>query len=386
MILGALVDAGVDRDQLINEIGKLGLNGYEIEFTNADRSGITATHANVKVPHEHSHRHLSEIVRIISGSALSEGVKSRSIAIFERLAAAEAKIHGIGIERVHFHEVGALDAVIDVIGACIGFELLGIERFVCSRIHVGSGFIEIAHGKFPVPPPAVTELLREYPIYSTDVEGELTTPTGAAIISTVCESYEPLVEIKGEAIGYGAGTRDYLKFPNVLRIMVGESVAARAPANGRSVIDRVQVLETNIDDLAPQILGYVMERSFELGALDCWFTPIQMKKNRPAVMLSILCRAESRATLTDLIYKETTTLGVRVREMERECLEREIVRVQTAFGQIDVKIGRLNGSIVNAMPEFEQVKRLALERGVPFRTVREAALSALAERKPAARA
>src|SRR5687768_13572456 len=339
MILGGLLALGVDREELLRHIRTVAQEDFEIEVTEVKRSGIAAIHVKVSIPEEKKHRHLSEIERIIAASDVSERVKQRSTAIFRRLAAAEAKVHGIDVDRVHFHEVGAMDAIVDVVGSCIGFEMLGIERFVSSKIHVGSGFVEMAHGRFPVPPPAVTELMKGIPFYSTDIVGELATPTGVAIISTVCDEYGPGFDITADRVGYGAGTREYEDFPNVLRLIVGESSGEERTA------DRLTLLETNIDDLSPQVLGYVMERAFEIGALDCWFTPIQMKKNRPAVMVSMLCEHSKRQVLTDLLYQETTTLGIRVRDIERECLEREIVRVKTDFGFVDVKIGRRDGKI-----------------------------------------
>ncbi len=370
MILGGLIALGVDESELRRQLGTVCPVEVEIEFTRVDRSGIAAVHAKVSVPDEKKHRHLSEIEKIIDGAGVSGNVKERSKAIFRRLAKAEAKVHGIEVERVHFHEVGAMDAIVDILGACIGFEMLGIERFICSKIHVGSGFVDIAHGKFPVPPPAVVELLEGIPFYSTEIEGELATPTGVAIISTLCGARDSQSELTAEKTGYGAGTREYEKFPNVLRLIVGESDGATA----RATTDRLTLLETNIDDLSPQILGFVMEQAFELGALDCWFTPIQMKKNRPAVMLSVLCPRDGRSTLTEMIYRETSTLGIRVRDVERECLDREMMSVVTEFGTVDVKLGKLNGKIVNAMPEYDQVRRLALDNGVTFRVVRDAAL------------
>ena len=370
MILGGLVALGVDRAELVKRLETVSPVGVTVEFTDVDRSGIAAVHASVSTPDETNHRHLSDIEKIIDDSGASDGVKLRSKAIFRRLAEVEAKVHGISIDRVHFHEVGAMDAIIDIVGACIGFEMLGIERFLCSKVHVGSGFVDIAHGKFPVPPPAVTELLNGIPFYSTEIEGELATPTGVAVVSTLCEHYAAN-EMTVEKVGYGAGTREYKGFPNALRMIIGENTAERRSS------DRLVQLETNIDDLSPQILGYVMDRAFELGALDCWFTPIQMKKNRPAVMLSILCERARQEALTQLVYTETSTLGIRVREVERECLEREVVSVDTKFGSVDVKIGRLHGEVVNAMPEYDQVRRLALENKVAFRIVRDAALKAL---------
>jgi len=313
---------------------------------------------------------LSDIVKIIDDASLSETVRERSKAIFQRLAEAEAKVHGISVRKVHFHEVGALDAIVDIVGSCVGFELLGVEAFACSKIHVGSGFVDMAHGKFPVPPPAVSELLQGVPIYSTEIEGELITPTGAAIISTLCETYGQIPDMIVEKTGYGAGTRKYDKFPNVIRLMLGESVRI-----DKTPRERVIILETNIDDSSPQVLGYVLERAMALGALDCWFTPIQMKKNRPATMLSILCTEENAESLTAMIYSETTTLGVRVTESERDCLEREIIHANTKYGVIDVKVAKFRGRVVNVMPEYDQVKKIAAETGLAFQIIRDAAMA-----------
>lgn len=377
MILAALVALGVDKDELVSRLRLLDIGEFEVEFSQVDRSGISALHVEVKVPHEHTHRHLSDIERIIRHSRLPGTVKGRAIEIFTRLAHAEAKVHGIDVARVHFHEVGAKDAIVDIVGCCIGFELLGVDRFVCSKVHVGSGLVKMAHGLFPVPPPAVAELLRDVPAYSTEIEGELITPTGAAIISTVSESYGRLPDVKVEAVGYGAGTRSYPDFPNVLRLMLGESAATQ----GWSVHkDELVMLETNLDDLAPQVLGFVMDRAFELGAFDCWFTPIQMKKNRPATLVSILCAASNERELKELLFRETTTLGIRRRVVERHCLPREMVQVETVLGSVDVKLARLGGEIVNAMPEYDQVKSLAERNGVPFASVREMVLEEIRRR------
>jgi uncharacterized protein (TIGR00299 family) protein len=384
MILGALIAAGVDREALNSELRKLDIPEFDLEITTVDRSGITSTHVDVKVPHEHVHRHLHNIVEIIDRASLSAGVKERAIAIFTRLAEAEAKIHGIDVKKVHFHEVGAMDAIIDVVGSCIGFEMLGIERFACSKVHVGSGFAQMAHGKFPIPPPAVAELLTGVPIYSTEIEGELMTPTGAAIISTVCGSFGQMPELSVSVTAYGAGTRQYEGFPNALRMIIGDSaeIERDAPSSG----DRLIVMETNIDDVSPQVMGFVMERAFDLGALDCWFTPIQMKKNRPAVMVSILCEPERRNALTELLYRETTTIGIRIRETERESLERETVSAATPFGNIDVKVARLNGRVVNAMPEYDQIKAAALSSGAAFKSVHDAVMSNFGEKAAAGKA
>lgn len=377
MILGALIAAGVDREALVVELRKLDIPDFDLVVSTVDRSGITSTHVDVKVPHEHVHRHLHNIVEIIDRTSLSVTVKERAKAIFTRLAEAEAKIHGIDVKKVHFHEVGAMDAIVDVIGSCIGFEMLGVERFACSKVHVGSGFAQMAHGKFPIPPPAVAELLTGVPIYSTEIEGELMTPTGAAIISTVCGTFGPMPEMSVAVTAYGAGTRQYEGFPNALRVIIGESAETERDVSSSG--GRLIVMETNIDDVSPQVLGFVMERAFDLGALDCWFTPIQMKKNRPAVMVSILCDPEHRNGLTELLYRETTTIGVRIRETERECLERETVTVATAFGNIDVKVAKLNGRVVNIMPEYDQVKAAALSSGAAFKAVRDAVMANFGE-------
>jgi pyridinium-3,5-bisthiocarboxylic acid mononucleotide nickel chelatase len=376
MILGALVALGIDREKLVEQIELLGFSDFEIGFKTVDRSGISAIYADVKVPHEHEHRHLHTIEKIINDSHLSESVKKRAIKIFTRLAEAEAKIHGIDVQKVHFHEVGAMDAIIDVVGACVGFEMLGIERFVCSKIHVGSGFVKMAHGKFPVPPPAVAELLKNAPIYSTEIEGELITPTGAAIISTLCDEFGQIPEMRIQKTAYGAGTREYQDFPNVLRLMIGIQIP-KATDNGQRITDNLLLIETNIDDLSPQILGFVMERAFNLGALDCWFTSVQMKKNRPATLVSILCERTKREVLTELLYTETTTLGIRVREVERDCLPREIVKIETEFGTVDVKIARYKDKIVNAKPEYEQVREIAAKTGVSFQEIEKKILEKL---------
>jgi uncharacterized protein (TIGR00299 family) protein len=381
MTLAALVSLGVDKTALIEQLRRLNISDFNIEFSTVDRSGISAVYADVKVPHERVHRHLSDIKKIINESTLSEAVKERAVAVFTRLAEAEAKIHGIEVEKVHFHEVGAMDAIVDVVGACIGFEMLGIERFTCSKVHVGSGFAQMAHGRFPIPPPAVAELLTRAAIYSTDIEGELITPTGAAIISTVCESYGAIPELKVERTGYGAGTREYKDFPNALRIILGETDRNAISDHRPLTTDHLVLLETNIDDLSPQILGYVMDKAFLLGALDCWFTPIQMKKNRPATMVSVLCDLSKKDDITALLYSETSTLGVRLTYVDRECLPREVVKVRTEHGEVAVKIARFNDKIVNAKPEYDQVREIAERIHKPLKEVEQEVLDKLNNNK-----
>jgi uncharacterized protein (TIGR00299 family) protein len=373
MILGAMVAAGVDPNFLKQQLSRLSVEGFSVDFKTVDRSGLSATYARVETAPEHKHRHLADIKQIIEQSGLSESVKQRAVQIFTRLAEAEARVHNEPIEKVHFHEVGALDAIVDVIGAAICFEFLKIERFVCSPLHAGSGMVQMAHGRFPIPPPAVAELLKGVPFYTTDVKGELLTPTGAAIITTVCNEYGPIPQTTIESTGYGAGTREYPDFPNVLRVFVGETESNLATD------ERLWMIETNLDDASPQIIGHVMDRVLESGALDCFFTPVQMKKNRPGVLLSVLCGPEDKEAVMRLLFMETTTLGVRSYQVERRALQRSVVRVETQYGPIDVKVAHLDGRVVNEMPEFEQCREAAAKADVPLKVVEEAARVALAK-------
>ena len=367
MILGAMVAAGVDPNFLRQQLSLLSVNGFNVDFEIVNRSGLSATYARVETAPEHKHRHLADIKQIIEQSGLSESVKERSVRIFTRLAEAEARVHNELVARIHFHEVGALDAILDVVGAAICFDSLKIEWFVCSPLHVGSGMVQMAHGSFPIPPPAVAELLKGVPFYSGDLEGELLTPTGAAIITTVCNEYGPIPQMTTERTGYGAGTREYPNFPNVLRVFVGETESN--PATD----ERLWMIETNLDDASPQIIGHVMERVLESGALDCFFTPVQMKKNRPGVLLSVLCESGDKEAVMKLLFMETTTLGVRSYQVERRALERSVVRVETQYGPIDVKVAHLDGRVVNEMPEFEQCREAAVKADVPLKVVEDAA-------------
>ena len=367
MILGAMVAAGVEPRYLREQLSLLSVSGFNVNFETVNRSGLSATYARVEAAHEHKHRHLSDIKQIINASALSEAVKQRAVQIFTRLAEAEARVHNEPIDHVHFHEVGALDAIVDVVGAAICFDALQIDRFICSPIHVGSGMVKMAHGQFPVPPPAVTELLKGVPFYATEIKGELLTPTGAAIITSVCSEYGPVPRITTEKSGYGAGTREYPDFPNVLRVLIGETEDAGATD------ERLWMLETNLDDASPQIIGHVMDRVLESGALDCFFTPVQMKKNRPGVLLSVLCGPSEKEAMMKLLFTETTTLGVRSYEVTRRALQRSVVRVETPYGPIDVKVAHLDGRVVNEMPEFDQCRQAASNANVPLKVVEEAA-------------
>jgi uncharacterized protein (TIGR00299 family) protein len=369
MILGALVDLGIEREFLEDQLSKIGISGYELDFSKVDRSGISASKVSVRTGHEHHHRHLSDILKIIDGAQLDGEIKARASRIFTLLAEAEAIVHDVPVERIHFHEVGAVDAIVDVIGACIGFQGLGIDRFLCSALHVGSGTVEMAHGRFPVPPPAVAELLKGAPIYSTEILGELVTPTGAAIVRGVSGGFGPMPVMRITGTGYGAGSREYPRFPNVLRLLMGESA-------DNSDDGKVLVLETNIDDMSPQLTGYLMERALEMGALDCYFTPVQMKKNRPGVLISIICRPADRQLLTELLLLETTTLGVRFYETDRTALQRDRITVETIYGPIRVKIAKLNGKPIKVMPEFDDCRKAALEHNAALRDVTASALAA----------
>ena len=376
MILGALVSAGVDGRELKGQLALLGVTGYEIDFVTVNRSGISAIHARVKTETEHKHRHLNDILKIINGSDLKSSIKDRAAQIFTRLAEAEAHVHNEPIEKVHFHEVGALDAIIDVVGAAICLELSGTQQFISSPLRVGKGTVRMSHGQFPIPPPAVAELLKDVPIYAGDLEGEFVTPTGAAIITSICSQFGAMPPFITERTGYGAGTREYENFPNALRVFIGEAAPHAAESD-----EYLLMIETNIDDMSPQIFGYVMERALALGALDCYVSPVQMKKNRPGNLLSILCRPDDREKFSQLLFAETTTLGIRSYEVERRALARESIRVETPYGPIDIKVARLNGAVTNVMPEYEQCRRAALDAKVALRTVEMAARSAFAGRQ-----
>ena len=370
MILGALVAAGVEPGELLAQLHSLEVSNWKIDFETVDRSGISSTYARVQTAHEHAHRHLKDILKIINSSGLNDRVKDQAGRIFSNLATAEGRVHNQPVEQIHFHEVGALDAIIDVCGAAIGFDLLGIERFISSPLRVGFGMAQMAHGRFPIPPPAVAELLKGKPVYAGDIEGEFVTPTGAAIITTVCERFENLPPMKIQSGGYGAGTRNTEGFPNVLRMLVGDSESSDIQD------ETLLMIETNIDDMSPQVFGHVMDRAFELGALDCYLTNTQMKKNRPGVLLSILCRPNEREKFLEMLFAETTTIGARSYEVTRRALARETIRVQTQFGPIDVKVARGNNGAVNVMPEFEQCRHAASTANVPLRKVQEAACEA----------
>ena len=384
MILGALVDLGLPLDALRAEMGKLALGGFHLESRRVERGGMAATKVDVIVegdhdhshdhghshPHEHKHehgRHLGEIVRLIEGSALDAEVKARSVALFRRLGEAEAAVHGTTVEKVHFHEVGAVDSIVDIVGAVWGLRWLGVDRFAASPINVGGGSVKISHGVYPVPPPATARLLEGLPIFG-DGAVERCTPTGALLISGHATEYGALPAMRLAKVGCGAGTRDTKDRPNVLRILVGEELASAG--------DRVLVLEAEIDDASPQLLGGLLEQLLTLGVKDAYLTPVQMKKARPGVLITVLAEPGQREAVEELLFRETTTLGVRRQEWDRTTLDREIVSVPTAYGSVGIKIGRRAGRVYNAQPEFEDCKRAAQAAGVPVKEVIAAAIVA----------
>jgi hypothetical protein len=362
MLLGGLVDAGLDADALRAEFAKLGLEGVELEFEKTLRSSISGTNLTVKVAHDHSHRSLSKIEQIISSSSLRDSVKERSIRIFRRLGEVEAAIHNVSVEKVHFHEVGAWDSIADIVGACIGFDLLGIEKIYCSALNLGSGTVKAAHGVMPVPAPATAALVAGVPTYSEGPEAELTTPTGAAIVTTLAERFGPMPAMRISASGYGAGDKDFKGRANLLRVLVGETTAAAEATE-------VYVIEANVDDMSPQVAGYVRERLLDSGALDATFTPVFMKKDRPGFTVSVLAKAEDRERLGELLFDETTTLGLRMYRAERRVMERRWETVETPYGAVRIKIGSENGRVRNFAPEYEDCRQLALERKVPLKDV-----------------
>ena len=424
MFLGALVDVGVSPAVLEETVAALGV-GAKLEISRVVRSGISATKVDVWVAgekdlpreefwanqtvarastpahshhgggagehshspadeisratapatlnhaHEHSHgRGLTEIRELIGKASISDSAKRTAIAIFETLGATEAKIHATPVESIHFHEVGAVDAIVDIVCATVGAEALGVDEIICSPLNVGGGTVKCAHGTFPVPAPATVELLKDAPVYSSGIQAELVTPTGAAIVKTLARRFASFPEMKIEKSGYGAGSRDFPGHPNVVRLTIGDAVSDLA---AKTASDTVTVLEANLDDLNPQVFGYVMDRLFEEGALDAFGMPVQMKKSRPGTLLTVLCKPEDASKLTQLIFTETTTLGVRLRQEERQTLARRWENVRTEWGEVRIKIASMNGTVTNYAPEYEDCRRIAAEHRVPLKTVMQEA-------------
>jgi hypothetical protein len=374
MTLGALVDAGADFTALEAQLRRLPLSGWGISAEKVKRKGLAATKINVASDEHHPHRGLHDILHIIEQAHLAPRVAARAKAIFQALGESEARMHNVPVEKVHFHEVGAVDAIVDIVGAAIGFELLGIDGFASSAVNVGSGTVKASHGVMPVPAPATADLLRAAPTYSSGVERELATPTGAAILVGSGARFGPQPRMKASAIGYGAGTAELKEQPNVLRILIGDALEAE---QGIGESETVTVLETNVDDMNPQLYGYLVDRALATGALEIFSTPVQMKKNRPGQLITILCDPSVADSLCEILFRETTTIGIRSYETRRRTLPRETVTVQTRFnGDVRMKISRLDGEVVNAQPEFEDCRKLAEAAGVPLRTVIADALHA----------
>jgi uncharacterized protein (TIGR00299 family) protein len=390
MILGALVDAGLPLDDLRRALGSLALDHDTIWTERVTRAGVSATKLHVRGEcgsghaHSHPHRTLAEIERLIDGSLLSAAGKSRAKTLFGRLAAAEAAVHGTSPERVHLHEVGALDSIIDIVGAVYALEALGVDEVVASPLNVGSGTITCAHGVFPVPGPATVRLLDGAPIYAGTQQAELVTPTGALLVTGYASRFGSLPPMRLRRVGYGAGTRDFSGMPNVLRALIGDRAAVREGSDRdtapHQTLSPVLVVEAEIDDMNPQIFGVLMDRLLAAGALDVFYTPIQMKKNRPGTLLSIVAPPDAREALTSIVFRETTTIGVRYTEMQRECLDRETATVDTRFGAVRIKLARRNGAVLNAAPEFDDCARLAAETGAPVKDVQAAAMKAFLDR------
>ncbi|MFZ5966911.1 MAG: nickel pincer cofactor biosynthesis protein LarC [Bacillota bacterium] len=407
MTIGALLDLGIDQQVFLNELSKLNLDGYRIEVRKAVKMGITGTDFHVILEtdchhdeeehnqhhhqeehghhhehhhhhehdhvhqhnthhHEHVHRNLHDVEHIIDGSQLKDAVKEMSKKIFRLVAEAEAKIHGKPIEEVHFHEVGAVDSIVDIVGTAICIDLLGVKEIYGSPLHIGTGFVKCAHGLFPVPAPATLEILKNVPVYNKGIQTELVTPTGAAIVKALVQAYGDIPPMEISAVGYGLGRKD-LEIPNLLRVCLGK----------KKDNSRVLMLETNIDDMNPEIYGYIMEKAFEKGALDVFYTPIVMKKNRPAVKLSVLCEEQCADALEKMLFRETTTFGIRKYQVDRSTLERKIIKIKTKYGVVSIKLGLIDGKIGKYAPEYEDCKEVALGFGIPLQKVYEDVMMAV---------
>jgi len=370
MLLGALLDLGFDFEELREKLGLLPLDGYKISAKKCDRSGIQATKFDVEAGHEHHHRHFADIRAMIEESRLSPWVKEKSVEAFRHLAEAEGKIHGRPADHVHFHEVGAVDSIIDIVGTMIAMEPFRSMRVVSSAVNVGQGTLECQHGTYPVPGPAAEALLRGAPTFTNSVTGELTTPTGATLLRTLAGEFGPRPAMAVAATGYGAGTRETPGNANVLRVSVGRAQGGEAA----SCDDRVAVVEAAIDDMTPQAYGYFQEKALEAGALDVYATPVYMKKNRPAMKVTCVCAAGDVRRFAEVVFRETTSIGVRYAVMDRITLRREFEEVWTKYGPVSMKVSLLDGKPVNFVPEFEDCRRLAREAGVPLKDIQAAAV------------
>ncbi|WP_425061346.1 nickel pincer cofactor biosynthesis protein LarC [Sporomusa carbonis] len=376
MLLGALLDAGVPEELLRAELAKLPVHGYELTISRVDKGGISAVYLDVRVDEsEHHHRNLGDIITIIDNSTLKPTVKETSKRIFARLAQAEAKVHGMTVDEIHFHEVGAVDSIVDIVGAAWALDYLGVEHIYASRLHVGSGFVKCCHGLIPVPAPATAELLCGIPHYQGEIAKELVTPTGAAVLATLGSGFGLMPDnFTSRKIGYGAGTWD-LEIPNVLRLYLGElTVAAGQEGLAHQPDEQYVVVEANIDDQNPELYSYVMDKLFAAGALDVWLTPIVMKKSRPATKLSAIITKEYEAKATEIILTETTSIGMRFYPVTRAMANRELIVVGLPWGDVKVKISSYRGKICNVAPEYEDCRKIAEEAGLPLKVVQHLAL------------
>jgi hypothetical protein len=366
MLLGALIDCGVDLEHLSQEVRRVIPSGWRIEAQKVNKAGIAATQVTVRVSEPQPPRPAGEIVAMMARSSLPPSIKEKAARAFRLLAQAEAAVHGEDPETVHLHEVGATDAMVDVVGSIVGLDVLGVDHVVCSPLPLGSGSVQTEHGALPVPAPAVVELTKGLPVVPGPAAAELTTPTGAAIARVVCDGFGPMPSMRLEKVGYGAGKRD-LPVPNVLRLLVGAVEVS-------PIEERLGLLETNIDDMNPEFFEHVCDRLFEGGALDVFLTPVTMKKGRPATMLSVLAEPAKRTALEQVLFAETTTLGVRYSEVSRSALQRQSIEVSTPWGSVRVKVGR-SGEQVTLAPEYEDCRRVAQASAVPLKRVYEAAIS-----------
>ncbi len=367
MTIGALIDAGLSFDELHAQLATLHVPGYELAIEKVTKHGIAGTKFHVRVRDPGTeHRRLHDIEGILRGSGLPPRIQERALRVFTRLAEAEATVHHTTLEQVHFHEVGAIDSIVDITGAVIGLDLLDVRRILASAVNVGAGFIRAAHGVLPVPGPATAELLRGAPTYARGTDGELTTPTGAALLATLAESFGPLPYLRVEQIGYGAGSKDLPHAPNLLRVFVGED-------GTRGDADMITVLEANLDDMNPEWFEYAQEQLFVHGALDVFYTPIFMKKNRPATKLTVLCEGGAVDAIVETLFQHTSTFGVRTYEVRRRKLQRYSQMVDTPFGPIAVKVGQWGGRIVQVSPEYESCRQAARHSGAPLKAVYHAA-------------
>ena len=379
MTLGALLDLGVPLKWLDEMLAGVPLRGFEIKVSEVYRSGIRANRVEVLVAENQPQRNFGAIKSIIEKSRLADTVKSDGIGIFTRLAEAEAEIHGCAIEEVHFHEVGGVDAMVDIIGTALGMEYLGIKQVVGSPVPLGKGFVTCRHGKLPIPAPATVALLKDAPVYGTDVEHELVTPTGAAILTGLSQAFGTIPDMQIHSIGYGAGTHELESRPNLLRVLIGQPVACGEHISENTQMDRIWIVEASIDDMNPEMFGFVMDRLFADGALDVCWIPLHMKKNRPGTMIQVLCHAQDRDALVLRLLSETTSLGVRYYEARRKMLVRDQVTVDSVFGKIAVKRIKDPAGNVRLVPEYEVCKKIALEKNLPLRVIYDTIVENLAQ-------